>query len=192
MKYLKPYRLFESEDEVAAAKRMLALGLIEPADYKKTLRDTGWDRKTRTEFITGLKTLFRDLGLEWRDSATQRQTANDTVILQLSPADVAELVFTATPPPGLTPRQAAKFAKIRQELLPLQRAMEMGTQPERPNPFAYWILPGSLRNSTGLGTPSSNRIIEWDGTAPAQEAIARFLYQVALDAHARSWRWGRR
>ena len=189
MKYITRYGLWESQAEVDGTKRLLDLGLVDLQDYKRTLRDTGWHLKRRAEFITDLKTLFSELGLEWRDVATQRQASNDTVRLQLTTADIAELIFTATPPAGLTPRQETKLAKIRRELLPLQRAMEMGTKPEKPNPFDYWILPGSLRNSTGLGTPSSNRIIEWDGTSTPQEAIARFLYQVALDAHGRSWRW---
>lgn len=182
-------RVTESAEEVAAARRMLGLGLIDTADFTKTAKETGFASEIRLGFITLAKDLFRSLGLEWRDQATPRQAANDTVVLQLSTADVAELVFTATPPAGLTPRQATKFAKIRLDLLPLRRTMEMVTKPERPNPFDYWILPGSLRNSTGLGTPSSNRMVEWNGLSTPEEALARFLYQVALDAASRSWRW---
>lgn len=182
-------RVTESAEEVAAARRMLDLGLIDTADFTRSAKETGLASEIRLGFITLAKDLFRSLGLEWRDVATQRQAANDTVVLQLTTADIAELLFTATPPAGLTPRQASKFAKIRLALLPLQRTMEMGTKPERPNPFDYWILPGSLRNSTGLGTPSSNRIVEWDGLSTPEEALARFLYQVALDAASRSWRW---
>ena len=113
MKYLKPYRLFESAEEIAAAKRMLDLGLIEPQDFKQKLQDLGLDKQYRSEFVAALQTLFADLGLEWKDWATARQQQNGTVVLKFSPADAAEILFTADLPKGLSPAQEARYAKIK-------------------------------------------------------------------------------
>ena len=192
MKYLKPYRLFESAEELAAAKRMLDLGLIEPEDFKQKLQQLGLDKQYRSEFVAALRTLFADLGIEWRDWATDRQAKNGTVVLKLSPADAAELLFTADLPKGLSPTQETRYRNIKTEMRQWQRQMEMETSTEGRSPFEYWIFPGSLRNSGRIGSPSSNRQVSFDGLTDAGTALARFMYQVALDAHGRSWRWGNR
>lgn len=190
MKYLKPYRLFESAEEIAAARRMLALGLIEPEDFKQKLQELGLDKQYRSEFVAALKTLFADLGLEWRDWATGRQADNGTVVLKISPADAAEILFTADLPKGLSPAQEARYAKIKGEMQQWQRQMEMETSLS--SSFEYWIFPGSLRNSGRIGQPTSNRQVIFDGLTEPGTALARFMYQVALDVWGRSWRWGRR
>ena len=192
MKYLKPYRLFESAEEIAAAKRLLDLGLIEPQDFKQKIRELGLDKQYRSEFVAALQTLFADLGLEWKDWATARQQQNGTVVLKFSPADAAEILFTADLPKGLSPAQEARYAKIKREMQQWQRQMEIETSTEGRSPFEYWIFPGSLRNSGRIGSPTSNRQVIFDGLTGPDAALARFMYQVALDAHGRSWRWGNR
>ena len=192
MKYLKPYRLFESAEEIAAAKRMLDLGLIEPQDFKQKIRELGLDKQYRSEFVENLEKLFADLGLEWKNWATHRQQKNGTVLLKFSPADAAELIFTADLPKGLSPAQEARYAKIKMEMQQWQRQMEIETSAEGRSPFEYWIFPGSLRNSGRIGSPTSNRQVIFDGLTRPETALARFMYQVALDAHGRSWRWGNR
>lgn len=182
-------RVTESAEEVAAARRMLDLGLIDTADFTRSAKETGLASEIRLGFITLAKALFRDLGLEWRDVATPRQAANGTVVLQFSAADAAEILFTAGVPTGISPSQRARFNNIISALRPLQRAMEMETDPNERGPFEYWIFPGSLRNAARRGVPTSNRQVEWNGLSTPEEALARFLYQVALDAHGRSWRW---
>jgi len=192
MKYITKYRLWESAEEIAAARRMLALGLIEPEDFKQKLQELGLDKQYRSEFVAALKTLFADLGLEWRDWATARQADNGTVVLKISPADAAELIFTANLPAGLSPAQEPRYANIKRDMVQLRRQMEMQTSIEGRSPFEYWIFPGSLRNSGRIGQPTSNRQVTFDGLTEPAAAVARFMYQVALDAHGRSWRWGRR
>lgn len=189
MKYITSYRLWESQEEVDAAKRMLDLGLIEPQDFKQTLRDTGLDKRYRSEFVEALKALFSKLGIEWKDWATDRQAKNGTIVLKFSPADAAEILFTADLPKGLSPTQEARYAKIKTEMRQWQRQMEMETSTEGRRPFEYWIFPGSLRNSGLIGSPTSNRQVVFDGLTDPTTALARFMYQVALDAHGRSWRW---
>jgi hypothetical protein len=187
MKYITKYRLWESAEEIAAAKRMLALGLIEPEDFKQKLQELGLDKQYRSEFVAALKTLFVDLGIEWRDWATDRQEDNGTVVLKISPADAAELLFTADLPKGLSPAQEARYAKIKRDMVQFRRQMEMETSLRFS--FEYWIFPGSLRNSGRIGQPTSNRQVTFDGLTEPAAALARFMYQVALDAHGRSWRW---
>ena len=188
----RKFLLGESQEEVAAAKRLLDLGLMEPADYKQKLQDLGLDKKYRSEFVAALQTLFADLGLEWKDWATARQQQNGTVVLKFSPADAAEILFTADLPKGLSPAQEARYAKLKMEMQQWQRQMEIETSTEGRSPFEYWIFPGSLRNSGRIGTPTSNRQVIFDGLTGPETALARFMYQVALDAYGRSWRWGRR
>jgi hypothetical protein len=187
MKYIKLYRLWESAEEIAAAKRMLALGLIEPEDFKQKLQELGLDKQYRSEFVAALKTLFADLGLEWRDWATARQADNGTVVLKLSPADAAEILFTADLPKGLSPAQETRYANIKRDMVGFRRQMEMETS--LISSFEYWIFPGSLRNSGRIGQPTSNRQVVFDGLTEPGAAVARFMSQVALDAHGRSWRW---
>ena len=192
MKYITKFRLWESQEEVDTAKRLLDLGLMEPADYKQKLRELGWDKKYRSQFVEELEKLFADLGLEWKNWATHRQQKNGTVLLKFSPADAAELIFTADLPKGLSPAQEARYAKIKMEMQQWQRQMEIETSAEGRSPFEYWIFPGSLRNSGRIGSPTSNRQVIFDGLTRPETALARFMYQVALDAHGRSWRWGNR
>ena len=189
MKYLKPYRLFESAEEIAAAKRMLDLGLIEPQDFKQKIRELGLDKQYRSEFVENLEKLFADLGLEWKNWATHRQQKNGTVLLKFSPADAAELIFTATVPPGLTPRQETRFQNIKERLLKVKREMEMDVEVRGRLAFEYWIFPGSFRPSGHFGEPTSSQTVNFDGSTDPQHSMARFLYQVALDADAKGWIW---
>jgi hypothetical protein len=189
MKYITGYRLWESQEEVDAAKRMLDLGLIEPEDWKQKLRELGWDKKYRSQFVEDLEKLFADLGLEWRNWATDRQKKNGTVLLKFSPADAAELIFTATIPPGLTPRQETRFRNIKDRLIKVKREMEMDVEVKGRLAFEYWIFPGSFRPSGHFGEPTSSQTVNFDGSTDPQHSMARFLYQVALDADAKGWIW---
>ena len=185
----QPDWIGESQEEVDTAKRLLDLGLMEPQDYKQKLRELGWDKKYRNQFVEALEKLFADLGLEWRNWATDRQRKNGTVLLKFSPADAAELIFTATVPPGLTPRQAARFQNIKERLLKVKREMEMDVEVRGRLAFEYWIFPGSFRPSGHFGEPTSSQTVNFDGSTDPQHSMARFLYQVALDADAKGWIW---
>ena len=185
----RKFLLGESQEEVDQAKRLLDLGLMEPQDYKQRLQSLGWDKKLRSEFVETLERLFADLGLEWKNWATDRQKVNGTVLLKFSPADAVELIFTATVPPGLTPRQEVRLRNIKDRLLKVRREMEMDQEIRGRLAFEYWIFPGSFRNAATFGDYTSNRQVQFDGGTDTQTAIARFLYQVALDADAKGWIW---
>jgi hypothetical protein len=185
----REFLLGESQEEVDTAKRLLDLGLMEPQDYKQKLRELGWDKRYRNQFVEDLEKLFGDLGLEWKNWATDRQQRNGTVLLKFSPADAAELIFTATVPPGLTPRQSARFQNIKARLLKVRREMEMDVEVRGRLAFEYWIFPGSFRPSGHFGEPTSSQTVNFDGSTDPQHSMARFLYQVALDADAKGWIW---
>jgi hypothetical protein len=185
----REFLLGESQEEVDQAKRLLDLGLMEPQDYKQKLRELGWDKRYRSEFVESLEKLFADLGLEWRNWATDRQKANGTVLLKFSPADAVELLFTADLPSGLTPRQEVRFRNIKERLVGVRREMEMDSTVRGRSAFEYWIFPGSFRPSGHFGEPTSSETVKFSDGMDPQAVMARFLYQVALDADAKAWYW---
>ena len=67
--------------------------------------------------------------------------------------------------------------------------MEMDSTVRGRSAFEYWIFPGSFRPSGHFGEPTSSETVKFSDGMDPQAVMARFLYQVALDADAKAWYW---
>lgn len=178
----------ESEEELAGLRRMVDLGLIDYREMKSRLKELGIDDPTRAKFIELLKGVFAEAGVEWRDLATDRQSRNFTSVLNLTPAEVAKIIFSGRWVEGLSPRQVTRRDKLAAFLQTVRPQMERITGHEDPRMgFWFWIFQGSARPSGWVATPSSSDLFKFDGTITPEGALARFIYQLILDASYRRW-----
>lgn len=188
MKYIKSYPIFESEEEISGLKRMVDLGLIDYSEFKRRLKELGVDDPTRARFIELLQGVFAEAGVEWRDLATDRQRRNFTTVLNLTPAEVSKIISVGRWVEGLSPRQITRRDKLAAFLETVKPQMERITGHEDPRSgFWFWIFQGSARPSGWVGTPSSSDLFKFDGTITPEGALARFIYQLILDASYRRW-----
>lgn len=182
------FLLGESEEEISGLKRMVELGLIDYSEFKRRLKELGVDDPTRAKFIELLRGVFAEAGVEWRDLATDRQKRNFTSVLNLTPAEVAKIIFSGRWVEGLSPRQVTRRDKLVAFLETVRPQMERITGHEDPRMgFWFWIFQGSARPSGWIATPSSSDLFKFDGTITPEGALARFIYQLILDASYRRW-----
>ena len=53
----------------------------------------------------------------------------------------------------------------------------------RPSQFQYFIYPQDIRGASYDRHPNSTGFVKFDGQIPADQILARFIYQLALDTH---------
>ncbi len=173
-----------SERRLEDLERLVNLGLAEPDELGQLYR---------TEFISKLMELFRELNIKPVDRATARQRANGTLVIQLRVSDVAKLLSKVRYTQGLGVRQLSSLQKTVRELEPyLERLEKMNFT--RHQLFTYFIFKSSIRYAIWPGyryrdwdpqktfNSTSNRIVDFSYHTRPEEALARFIYWVSLDA----------
>jgi len=190
LKYLKHYQLWEADDssyEADQLRRMAELGLVGRQEAKRRLRELGVDDPIRAGFVSLLKEVFAGAGVEWRDLATDRQRRNFTSVLNLTPREVSKIIFSGRWVEGLSPRQVTRRDKLVNFLQTVRGQMEAVDSAEGYSGFWFWIFQGSIRPSGWGDRPSSSDLVKFEeGTTPGA-ALARFVYQLILDASYRNW-----
>jgi len=198
----------ENEEEIAGLHRMAELGLVDRGEMKRRLKELGVDDPIRAGFIKLLKEVFAEAGVQWRDLATDRQSRNFTSVLNLTPREVSKIIFSGRWVEGLSPRQVTRRDKLVNFLQTVRAKMEAAEAVDQSVPtlsqatvspkgdrlvfndssgFWFWIFQGSIRPSGWVGRPSSSDLVKFEeGTTP-EAALARFVYQLILDASYRNW-----
>jgi hypothetical protein len=197
MKHIAKYRgLQESEgdldQEIEDLKQLVDLGFAEPGELK-TMHRQRYGTSRREEFLALLRGVFAELGITPTDYTTARQEKNGTFYFQLTPAQVEEILFRYPLPPGLTSKQLSRMGRLMREMEPLRDLLRAKTtidtfqnrygDPGRSSQFQYFVYPQDIRTAAYDRHPNSSGFVKFDGQLLADEILARFIYQLALDAH---------
>ena len=187
-------KLVESEhdQEMEDLKHLVDLGFAEPGELKAMYRQK-YAAPRREEFLTRLAQVFSELEITPSDYTTDRQRKNGTFYFQLAPAQVEKMLYEYPLPQGLTSVQASRMARMLREMEPhrdLLRA-EKGIKAwqdrygntSRSSQYQYFVYPRDIRGAAYDRQPSSSGFLKFDGYRSADEILARFIYQLALDAH---------
>jgi hypothetical protein len=196
MKHITKYRdwlqVLESDQEMEDLERLVDLGFAEPGELK-AMRRQKYAIPRREEFLTLLRGVFSQLRITPFDYTTSRQEKNGTFYFQLAPAQVEKILFEYPLPQGLTSAQASRMGRMLREMEPhrdLLRAEKNikvwsdrygGTS--RSSQYQYFIYPRDIRGASFDRHPNSSGFLKFDGHQSADEILARFIYQLALDAH---------
>jgi hypothetical protein len=197
MKHIAKYRgLLESEgdqdQEIEDLKQLVDLGFAEPGELKAMHRQK-YGTSRREEFLALLRGVFAELGITPTDYTTARQEKNGTFYFQLTPVQVEEILFRYPIPPGLTGKQLSRMGRLMREMEPLRDLLRAKTtidtfqnrygDPVRSSQFQYFVYPQDIRTAAYDRHPNSSGFVKFDGQLPADSILARFIYQLALDAH---------
>lgn len=197
MKHIAKYRgLHESEgdhdQEIEDLKHLVDLGFAEPAELKDLHRQK-YSVPRREEFLVLLNQVFSELGITPFNYTTSRQEKNGTFYFQLAPAQVEKMLFEYPLPQGLTSAQGSRMGRMLREMEPLrdrlraERDIKMWDNPyggkSRSSWFQYFVYPRDIRGASYDRHPNSSGFVKFDGYQLADEILARFIYQLALDAH---------
>jgi hypothetical protein len=197
MKHIAKYRgLRESEgdhdQEMEDLKQLVDLGFAEPGELKAMHRQK-YAVPRREEFLAQLAQAFNELGITPSDYTTSRQRKNGTYYFQLAPAQVEKMLFEYPLPQGLTGAQASRMGRILREMEPHRDLLRAKTaidtwqnrygDQSRSSQFQYFVYPRDIRGASFDRHPNSSGFVKFDGYQSADEILARFIYQLALDAH---------
>jgi hypothetical protein len=197
MKHIAKYRgLRESEgdldQEIEDLKHLVDLGFAEPGELKAMNRQK-YGTSRREEFLALLRGVFAELGITPADYTTSRQEKNGTFYFQLTPVQVEKMLYEYPLPQGLTGKQISRMGRMLREMEPhrdLLRAEEeikvwqdrYGSM-TRSSWFQYFVYPQDIRTASYDRQPNSSGFLKFDGSQGADEILARFIYQLALDAY---------
>jgi hypothetical protein len=198
MKHIAKYRdwrgIQESEEEkdqeMEDLKHLVDLGFVEPAELKDRYRQK-YAVPRREEFLAKLRQVFRELGIKPFDYTTERQRKNSTFYFQLTPAQVEKILYNYPLPAGLTGAQASRMERMLREMEPFRDKLStrniIETWPNTPewrsSRFQYFVYPRDFRGAARDKQPNSSGFVKFDGYQSTDEILARFIYQLALDAH---------
>ena len=197
MKHIAKYRgLHESEgdhdQEIEDLKQLVDLGFAEPVELKTRISQK-YGLPRREEFLAGLMGIFSQLGITPFDYTTSRQQKNGTFLFQLAPAQVEKILFEYPLPQGLTSAQTSRMGRLMREMEPLRDKLrakseiQMWDNPyggeSRSSQFQYFVYPRDIRGASYDRHSNSSGFVKFDGQLPADSILARFIYQLALDAH---------
>ena len=197
MKHIAKYRgLRESEgdldQEIEDLKQLVDLGFAEPGELKAMHRQK-YGTSRREEFLALLRGVFAELGITPTDYTTARQEKNGTFYFQLTPAQVEGMLYRYQLPTGLTGKQLSRMGRLIREMEPhrdllrAEKGIKMwqdrygGTS--RSSWFQYFVYPQDIRTAAYDRHPNSSGFVKFDGQLQATQILARFIYQLALDAH---------
>lgn len=198
MKHIAKYgdlrRVHESEEdqEMEDLKHLVDMGFAEPHELKDRFREK-YSVPRREEFLTKLTDAFGQLGIRPFDYTTDRQRKNGTFYFQLAPAQVEKLLFEYPLPQGLTRPQSSRMERMLREMEPLRDRLRAKREIDawqdrwggtsRSSWFQYFVYPRDIRGAAFDRHPNSSGFVKFDGQQSADEILARFIYQLALDAH---------
>lgn len=197
MKHIAKYRgLHESDEmvdqEMDDLKQLVDLGFAEPGELKDRHRQK-YAVPRREEFLAKLNQAFSELGIRPFDYTTDRQRKNGTFYFQLAPAQVEKILFEYPLPTGLAKSQVSRMERMLREIEPLRERLRAKTGIEmwdnrygdrsRSSWFQYFVYPRDIRGASFDKHPNSSGFVKFDGYQSADEILARFIYQLALDAH---------
>jgi hypothetical protein len=96
-------------------------------------------------------------------------------------------------PQGLTGKQLSRMGRLMREMEPLRDLLRAKTgidtwknrygDQSRSSQFQYFVYPRDIRGASFDRHPNSSGFLKFDGYKSADEILARFIYQLALDAH---------
>ena len=197
MKHIIKYRgLHESEgyqdQEIEDLKHLVDLGFVEKTELKTRISQK-YGLPRREEFLAKLAEVFAELSITPFDYTTSRQQKNGTFLFQLTPAQVEKILFEYPLPQGLTSVQTSRMGRLMREMEPLRDKLrakseiQMWDNPYGGNSpssqFQYFVYPRDIRTAAYDRHPNSSGFLKFDGQLSADEILARFIYQLALDAH---------
>ena len=196
MKHIATYqnwnRLTENEKaSLEDLKYLVDLGLADNLEYLTRRREELGPLVFR-DFIKGLNRLFAQHGVVPEDQTTPRQQKNGTWILQLSPAQAEKILFgvDSSLMSHLKPSLKDKWTRLLGSIEPARAKMQEGTRPVTTpghwhgtvSLFQYFIRPSGFYYTFAHLEPTSGADVKFDGSATAEEALARFVYRLAMDA----------
>ena len=180
------------DQEMEDLKHLVDLGFAEPGELK-TLHRQRYAVPRREEFLTLLRGVFAELGITPTDYTTARQEKNGTFHFQLTPAQVEKMLYMYPLPQGLTGKQLSRMGRLMREMEPLRDLLRAKTgidtwknrygDQSRSSQFQYFVYPRDIRGASFDRHPNSSGFLKFDGYKSADEILARFIYQLALDAH---------
>lgn len=196
MKHITAYqnwtRLTENEEaSLDELKYLVDLGLADDLEYL-TRRRAELGPLVFQDFIKGLNELFAQHGVVPEDLTTPRQRKNGTWILQLSPAQAEKILFGVDPGlmSHLKPSLKGRWTRLLGSIEPARSEMREGTRSVTTpghwhgtiSPFQYFIRPSGFYYTFAHLEPTSTADFKFDGSVTAEEALARFVYRLAMDA----------
>ncbi len=182
----------DHDQEIEDLKHLIDLGFAEPGELKAMHRQK-YGTPRREEFLARLREVFGQLGITPVDYSTSRQQKNGTFHFQLTPAQVEKMLYKYPLPQGLTGKQLSRMGRLVREMEPLRDLLRAKTSintfqnrygdPIRSSRFQYFVYPQDIRTAAYDRHPNSSGFVKFDGYQSADEILARFIYQLALDAH---------
>jgi hypothetical protein len=193
MKHIIKYRgiLHESEEldqEIEDLKHLVDLGMVDSQELKDRRRQK-YGASLRDEFLARLDQVFRELGITPFDYTTDRQRKNGTRLFQLAPAQVEKLLFEYPVLTDLPSAQGSRMRRLLSEIEPYRDILSSKSEiffheAYRFPQFQYYAYPRDIRGTSFRGGPNPSGFVKFDGDKSADELVARFIYQLALDTHA--------
>jgi len=197
MKHIAKDRgLMESEgdldQEMEDLKQLVDIGMVEPDEFNARVKQK-YGVSRREEFLALLRGVFAELGITPTDYTTARQEKNGTYFFQLTPAQVERLLFRYPLPQGLAGKQTSRMGRLIREMEPHRDLLRDKTSIDtfqnrygdqwRSSWFQYFVYPQDIRTASYDRHPNSSGFVKFNGQLQASEILARFIYQLALDAH---------